>query len=471
MTTVLPLNRLAGRVVVVGNGPAAHRLVERLRALDHDGPITVLGAEEQPAYNRVLLGSVLDGSLPGPAVSLPGLDAEVHVGCAVADIDRARRTVRCEDGREFGYDVLVLATGARPLMPEIMGLGADRLTALRSLADCARIDAATGPVAVLGGGVLGVETARSLLARGHQVTLVHREKHLMERQLDEAGGAMLAERLGKLGIDVRLGAKATSYRAGTLHLGDGSDAAAELVVACTGVWPEVTLAQRAGVSVNRGVVVDDRLRTSDPHIHAIGDCAEHRGSTLGLVASAWEQAEVLAAHLAGRDAACSGSRVVTRLKARGIDLVSIGSVRALDSGDAEIVTLSDPARGRYAKLALHSGRISGAVLLGFPAAIAAISQLHDRDLPMPADRLSLLLGTPAAVPGAPVELPEDAVLCRCNNVTKKSLITAWHGGARSVAELARATRATTGCGGCVDDVGRLCSSLADRIESEREGAA
>ncbi|SFS80089.1 FAD-dependent oxidoreductase [Saccharopolyspora flava] len=471
MTTPLPLHPVAGRVVVVGNGPAAHRFVERLRALGHDGPVTVLGAEDRPAYNRVLLGSVLDGSLPPGAVSLPELDAEVHLGCAVTDIDRAQRAVRTEDGREFGYDALVLATGARPLVPEVLGLDAERLTALRTLDDCARLDGVSGPVAVLGGGVLGVETARAMLARGCRVTLVHREQHLMERQLDEVGGRMLAERLTGLGVDVRLGVKAGSYRAPVLRLGDGEEVPAERVVACTGVWPEVTLAQRAGVSVNRGVVVDDRLRTSDEHIHAIGDCAEHRGGTPGLVGAAWEQAEVLAAHLSGRDAALPATRVVSRLKARGIDLVSVGSVGALSSADAEIVTLSDPARGRYAKLALHSGRISGAVLLGFPAAIAAVSQLHDRDLPMPADRLSLLLGTPAAVPGAQVELPEDAVLCRCNNVTKKSLITAWHGGARSVAELARATRATTGCGSCVDDVGRLCSSLADRIESEREGAA
>ncbi|TDD87914.1 NAD(P)/FAD-dependent oxidoreductase [Saccharopolyspora karakumensis] len=471
MSTAPPRNLLTGRVVVVGNGPAAHRLVERLRAQGHGGPITVLGAEGRGAYNRVLLGSVLDGSLPAAAVTLPDLDAEVHQTAEVTDVDRAQRSVRTADGREFGYDVLVLATGSRPLVPEVLGLGTDRLTALRTLADCARLEASTGPVAVLGGGLLGIETARALLARGREVTLVHREPYLVERRLDEAGGRMLAQRLRALGIDVRTGVKAASYRSGTLLLGDGSEVPAELVVACTGVWPEVALAQRAGVSVNRGVVVDDRLRTSDPHVHAIGDCAEHRGTTPGLVASAWEQADVLAAHLTGREATYAGTPVVSRLKARGIDLASVGSVRALSSGDAEIVTLSDPARGRYAKLALHSGRISGAVLLGFPAAIAAIGQLHDRDLPMPADRLSLLLGTSAAVPGAPVGPPQDAVLCRCNNVTRKTLISAWHAGARSVAELARATRATTGCGGCVDDVGRLCSSLADRIETEREGAA
>ncbi|GAA2352630.1 FAD-dependent oxidoreductase [Saccharopolyspora halophila] len=471
MTASPPLDPVAGRVLVIGNGPAAHRLTERLRAHGHEGPITVLGAEPEPAYNRVLLGSVLDGSLPASAVALPEVDAQVHLRRPVADIDRAQRTARTGDGQEFGYDVLVLATGSRPLMPEIAGLDPARLAALRTLGDCARVGAASGPVAVLGGGVLGVETARALLARGHDMALVHREPHLMEHQLDEIGGRMLAERLGKLGVDVRLGVKAVRHREGRLVLGDGSEVSAEMVVACTGVWPEVTLAQRAGVSVNRGVVVDDRLRTSDPRIHAIGDCAEHRGRTAGLISAAWEQAEVLAAQLTGGETAYQGTPTVNRLRARGIDLVSIGSARALAGSDAEIVTLSDPARGRYARLALHDGRISGAVLLGFPEAIAAVSQLHDRGLPMPADRLSLLLGTPASVPGAPVELPEDAVVCRCNNVTKKSLITAWHGGARSVSALARATRATTGCGSCVDDVGAVCTALAERIESEREGAA
>ncbi|TWF95851.1 FAD-dependent oxidoreductase [Saccharopolyspora dendranthemae] len=466
-----PLNPVAGRVVVVGNGPAAHRLVEKLRAHGHDGQITVLGAERHAAYNRVLLGSVLDGSLPPSAVALPEVDAEVRPGNPVIDIDRGRRAVRTEDGREFGYEALVLATGARPLVPEIIGLTPDRLTSLRTLSDCARLERAPGRVAVLGGGVLGVEVALALLARGRQVSLVHRGPHLMGRRLDDTAGRMLAERVGELGVDVRLGVKATSHRDGMLRLTDGSEVAADVVVACTGVRPEVRLAQRAGVSVNRGVVVDDQLRTSDPHIHAIGDCAEHRGVAAGVISSAWEQAEVLAEHLTGGGARFTGSGVVTRLRARGLDLASVGATRALRSGDAEIVTFSDPARGRYAALALHSGRVSGAVLLGLPAAIPAITRVHERGLPMPADRLSLLLGTPAAVPGAPVELPEDAVLCRCSHVTKKSLISAWHSGARSVAALAGATRATTGCGGCVDDVGRLCDALADRIESERKGAA
>ncbi|MER7083236.1 assimilatory nitrate reductase (NADH) beta subunit [Saccharopolyspora kobensis] len=447
------------RLVVIGNGPAAHRLVERLRARGRSGPIAVLGEEPHHAYNRVLLGSVLAGELPAEAVRLPDVDAEVRLGVTATGIDRDRRVVRTGTGDEIGYDVLVLATGSRPRLPEIPGL-----VPLRTLADCERIGGAAGPLAVLGGGVLGVEAARALVARGHEVTLVHSQPHLMERQLDPAGGRLLADRLGELGIGIRSG-NAVAHRSGRLLLDSGEEVPARLVIACTGVVPETALAVLAGLAVRRGVVVDDQLRTSDPRIHAIGDCAEHDGSTPGSIASAWEQAEVLADVLCGGNAGYPGSRAVTRLKARGVELVSIG---VLDGADAEVVTLSDPARGRYAKLALRDERIAGAVLLGFPAAIASVTQLHDRDLPVPADRLALLLGTPAAVPG---ELPVEAVICRCNNVTRKSLTAAWQGGARSVAELARATRATTGCGGCADDVASLCAALAERTEHQKEGVA
>ncbi|MCI2417249.1 FAD-dependent oxidoreductase [Saccharopolyspora sp. K220] len=459
------------RIVVVGNGPAGHRLVERLRAHQHTGPITVLGREEHAAYNRVLLSAVLDRTLSPDTITLPTVDAHVRLRVTATGIDRTGRVVHTDTGEELPYDVLVLATGSRPKMPEVPGLRAGHLQPLRTLADCARIDDVAGPIAVLGGGILGVEAARALLARGHDVALVHPNPHLMDRQLDDTGGRLLAERLGKLGVELHLGREAIAYRPGRLVLDSGEVVPANLVVACIGVTAETGLAVRAGLPVRRGIVVDDQLRTSDPRIHAIGDCAEHNGDTPGLIAAAWEQADTLAALLTDGDARYHGTPTVTRLKARGIDLASIGSVEGLGSAEAEVVTLSDPARGRYAKLALRAERITGAVLFGFPEAIASVSQLHDRDLPVPADRLALLLGTPAATPSAPVELPDDAVICRCNNVTKKSLTAAWHGGARSVPELARTTRATTGCGGCVDDVGRLCDALANRIEHQKEGAA
>lgn len=289
------------RVVIVGNGPAAHRLVERLRARGHTGPVVVLGDEPHPAYNRVLLGSVLSRSLPAEALRLPDVDAEVRLGVAATGIDRDRRVVRTSTGEEVGYDVLVLATGARARLPEITGLPADRLRPLRTVADCEHIARVPGPVVVLGGGVLGVEAALALRSRGRQVAVVHPRPHPMDRQLDATGGRLLAERLTELGVALHQGRKAVAYRSGALVLDDGAEVPAQLVVACTGVVPETALAERAGLRVRRGIVVDDRLRTGDPRIHAIGDCAEHHGRTPGLIGPAWEQADALAGLLCGAD--------------------------------------------------------------------------------------------------------------------------------------------------------------------------
>ena len=465
-------------VLVIGNGPAAHRLVERLRHHEHHGPITVLGQEPRPAYNRVLLASVLDGTLSPDSVTLPESEAQVRLGVTATAIDPARRLVRTTTGVVHRYDELVLATGARATVPGIAGVRsrngglADGVTTLRTLADCERIAGDAQRAVVLGGGVLGVETARGLQGRGIDVTLVHPQPHPMDRQLDAAGGELLAEHLRGMGVATELGRRAVTYRPGELVLDDGRVLRADALVLCTGVRPETDTAGTAGLAVGRGVLVDDRMRTTDPHVHAIGDCAEHDGLVPGLIAPAWEQADVLAQVLTGGHARYAPAGSVTRLKARGIDLSAIGAASSLDGSrtDVELVTVADPARGRYAKLALRRDRVAGAVLIGFPQAGAAIGQLHERDLPVPADRLGLLLGGGAPERSAPAELADDAVLCRCNNVTKNRLVRAFHDGARDAGALARATRATTGCGGCGDEVRRLCGALLE-TSTEQEGAA
>ncbi|MBV9844204.1 MAG: NAD(P)/FAD-dependent oxidoreductase [Kutzneria sp.] len=470
-------------VLVVGNGPASHRLVERLHRNGHQGTITVLGAETRPAYNRLLLPSVLRRSLSPGAIVLPAPPAgvRVHQGVVATDIDPRERVLYATGGgsserREtvYRYDELVLAMGARPRLPDLPGAHdtagrlVDGITALRTIADCARING--DRVVVLGAGVLGVETALALLAGGHHVTLVHPRPHPMERELDTVAGQLLADHLAELGIDTWFGRHAVGYRPGRLLLDDGQVHLADTLVLCTGVVPEVGLARRAGLSVRRGVLVDDRLRTSAEHIHAIGDCAEHQGEVPGLIAPAWEQADTLATLLTGGHARYRGTPRVLRVKAPELDIASFGSLRGLDHSDAdvELVTLTDSTHRRRAKLALCDQRIVGAVVLGLPDAIASISQLYDRNLPLPSGRLDLLLGT-ATGHAAAAELPDDAVVCRCNNVTKRALLHAWSSGARRVSELTNATRATTGCGSCVSAVSRLHASLesTDRLGASR----
>ncbi len=463
----------AGEVLVVGGGSAAHRFAERLLHHGHRGGVTVLGAEPRAPYHRVLLTSVLDGTLPPAALALPELPAGVRVrtGVTVTRIDRARRLAYADDGSVHRYDTLVLATGARadlPRIPGADGLGpADGVVALRTLADAEHV-LRTAPDArrtvVLGAGLLGVEAAAALRRAGHEVALVHRGPHPLGRHLDPTAGALLARRLTGLGVEVHADREAAGYCSGKLTLDDGSVLTADTLLLCTGAVPETGLARRAGLTVRTGVVVDGRLRTSDPYIHAIGDCAEHPGDTAGHLEPAWEQAESLARQLTGTSTTTEhrGTRQITRLRVPGIDLVRLGrggGTGGEDSGSeksgGEVVTFADPSGGRYARLTLHDQRITDAVLLGLPKAIAAVTRLYEQDLPMPAGRLEFLLGIPPAAPGAD-ELPDDAVVCRCNNVTKHAITEACRSGAADVAEVAAATRATTGCGGCTNAVRSLC---------------
>jgi len=465
-------------VIVVGYGMAGARLAEEIRRRDPAAErvaLTVLGAEPHPAYNRVLLSSVVAGTMRGESIVLhaPGWAednaVDLRLDARVAGIDRSARAVTLADGTTLGYDALVLATGATAWVPPVDGLRTDDgspaqgVVPFRTMADCARIvDAARpgAPVAVLGGGLLGIEAARGLAGRGCLVTVVHPVAHLMERQLDQDAGRVLARHLSTLGIEFRLGANACGYVPGDgLKLDDGGHVQADLVVVSAGVRADTTLAAAAGIAVDRGIVVDDALRTSDPRVHAIGDCAQHPGTVAGVVQPAWEQAAVLADLLTGTDVSARyrGTPVVTRLKARDVDLAALGDVHARDGHDgAEVVCLTDAARGRYAKLAIREERVAGAILLGVPDAAAMIIQHFDHGIPVPDDRLALLLGRAmprgAPVAASPADLPAGAVVCRCNSVSKARLVAAWRAGATDAAALASATRATTGCGGCRDAV-------------------
>lgn len=473
----------ARRIVVVGHGMAGARLATELRGHDPHAErvaVTVVGDEPHSAYNRVLLSTVLAGSLELDAVHTwqDTREIDLRLGVTATAIDRTARQLRLSDGSQLPYDALVLATGARPWLPEVDGLTdrgrtAPGMTTFRSRDDCARIVAGARPgvpVAVLGGGLLGLETARGLAGRGCLVTVVHPTSHLLDRQIDAAAGRILRRTMEGMGIEFRLGAPAVRYLPGDgLKLADGGHVAGELVIVSAGVRPETGLARESGIAVDRGVLVDDALRTSDPRVHAIGDCAQHETTGAGLVQPAYDQAAVLAARLTGVNpgARYRGTPVVTRLKARGVDLAALGDVDADPDDDqppgVEVIRVQDPSRGRYGKLVLRDERVAGAILLGLPDAAANIIQLFDSGAPVPADRLGLLLGRalPGGATGSSVsDLAADALVCRCNSVSKSRLVAAWEGGARDTTALATATRASTGCGSCKAMVGDLADWLA-----------
>ncbi|WBB74484.1 FAD-dependent oxidoreductase [Micromonospora sp. WMMD1128] len=477
---------MTGRTVVVGYGMAGARLVAELHARGGDRRITVLGAEPHRAYNRIMLSTLLAGKIDEPDVELVeavGPAVDVRTGTPVTAIDRDAREVRTADGGRHGYDHLVLATGSRAVVPPLPGLDPlpARVIPFRTLADCRRILAAARGARralVLGGGLLGLEAARGLAARGLDVTVVHPVGHLMDRQLDPAAGTVLAGTLAGLGVRVRLGVTATGVTTDGdgvwLHLDAGAPLAADLLVLCCGVRPDTALARAAGLTVDRGVVVDDRMRTSDRRISAIGDCAQHGGALTGLVAPAWAQARVVADVLTGAGPLVHyrPRPVVTRLKAAGIDLAAMGDMAGAPAGNGpagdgavEELTFADPARGTYARLRIRDERLTGAILLGDNPAVGTVVQLFDRGAPVPADRRSLLLGRAVgavAEPAAsPALMPDAATVCRCNDVTKGALVACWRAGARSAAALSTTTRAGTGCGGCRDAVAGIAGWLAE----------
>ena len=488
----------ARSVVIVGNGMVGSRLAEELRHRQPDLDrlaITVFGAEPHAAYNRILLSTVVAGKLTAEQTLShspawwESRGITTRTGEPVRSIDSTARVVYTDGGDGTPYDELVLATGSRPFVPPVDGLReadgslAAGAHAFRTLEDCtAIVDAARGGdrVVVLGGGLLGLETARGLAMRGASVTVVHPKPFPMDRQLDHDGGAVLGRILEELDITLRLGNRANGYRSERFSravlLDDGGEVPCDLLVVSAGVVPDVALGMSGGVAVGRGFIVDDQLRTNVPHVSAIGECAEHRGTTYGLVAPGWEQAAVVADRLSGADelARYTGTPDITRLKAHGIDLASMGDVHvSMHDRVHEVTTFADPAAGRYAKLVVRDGRVAGAIVLGCPEVVGTLTQIFEAGLPVPTDRVALLTGASTEVSHTPEPstIPSAAVVCRCNSVTMGSLTKAWQHGHRSTEALAEATRATTGCGGCTSAIDGICGWLSTIDPEQSETTA
>lgn len=303
----------------------------------------------------------------------------------------------------------------------------------------------------------------------------------MERQIDAGAGAVLARTVEALGVRVHTDATTVAVvgdgAAAGVRLGDGTLLGADLVVVACGVVPEISLARDCGLAVGQGIVVDDSLRTSDPDVYALGECAQHEGEVYGLVAPAWEQAVVLADVLGdpASPARYTGSRLVTRLKAAGVELAAMGDVMrdaAACDGDVEVLQFVDATRGTYKKLVLREGRVAGAILIGDVATVGAVTQLYDRGAAAPHDRLALLFPTAAAADAqTPARIPDRATVCRCNGVTKGAITACWIDGARTTAEVAAVSRATTGCGTCRSTVDGIVDWLAAAAAEERSDCA
>ncbi len=456
------------RLIVIGNGMAGMRTVEELLKLDPTRfDITVFGAEPHVNYDRIMLSSVLAGekSVDDIVINSREWYAEnhitLHAGDAAVSIDAKARTVTSASGLTLPYDRLLLATGSKPIVPPIPGLNLPGVCAFRDLKDVdTMIDAAATyrRAVVIGGGLLGLEAAWGLKRRGMDVSVVHLMPTLMERQLDEAAARLLQHDLTERGIsfftDGQTEEVTGTDRVTGIRLADGRATDADLVVVAIGIRPDVDLARTAGLDVNRGIVVGDNMGTTDPDIFAVGECAEHRGQCVGLVAPIWDMARVCAHHLAGGDAMVYAAQATaTRLKITGIDVYSAGLLKAGE--DEDEIVLRDKRRGSYRKLILREGQVVGTVLYGNVTDGDWYFDLIRRgtDISDISDRMIISRAATQSGGAAPAldiaAMPDDTQICGCNGVCKGAIVEAiTTKNLTTYDEVKSHTKASASCGTC-----------------------
>jgi nitrite reductase (NADH) large subunit len=460
------------RLLVIGNGMAGMRTVEELlkKEAGRRYHITVFGAEPHVNYNRIMLSSVLAGEKNVDEIVINSREwyeanrIELITGDPVTGIDRAAKTVISASGLEVAYDKLLIATGSKPVRPPIPGLNLPGVCAFRDIADVdTMLEAARTKrhAVVIGGGLLGLEAAWGLKQRGMSVALVHLMPTLMERQLDAAAGRLLERDLDRRGIAFFTSGQTDeiigSDRVEGVRLADGRTVPADLVVLAIGIRPNIDLAKQAGLVTNRGIEVNDDMRTSDPDVFAVGECVEHRGQVFGLVAPIWDQAKVCAAQLADDASASFASQALsTSLKITGIDVFSAGELTAADESDDEI-TLRDDARGNYKKIVLRGGKLVGTVLYGDVADGAWYLKLMREGADVAAIRDRLVFGrafADTAALAAPATtdyaaMSDDTQICGCNGVSKGTIVTTiLNKKLTSLSEVRAHTKASASCGSC-----------------------
>nr|MDP8942836.1 FAD-dependent oxidoreductase [Actinomycetota bacterium] len=392
-----------GSVVVVGSGIAGVTAADHVRRRHPDCEIHVIGRETHQLYNRMAISRLIYGRSAMQGLYLlsdPWFDEQritSWLNTRAVAVDPDRRQVRLGTGEALRYDRLVLATGSSSFVPEVVGFGSPGTFVLREAGDAMAIrsfaqEAGCRRAVVAGGGLLGLEAAYALHKLGLKVSVLERSGTLLRRQLDDAGGRLLRRYLEGLGLEVVLEAAAAEVegdgRPRRVRLEDGRELPCDLFLVSAGISPNVDLARDAGLEVNRGVLVDDHMRTSGPDIFAAGDVAEHRGQVYGQWPAAVEQAEVAALNAVGGDDAFSGWTPITVLKVVGVDLTSIGRLEPAADDDL-VITIEEIDRDRYAKLLVSDGRIVGAILLGYPREAPAVSAAIKGELDV-SDRIEAL---------------------------------------------------------------------------------
>ncbi|NEM90691.1 nitrite reductase large subunit [Galbitalea soli] len=472
------------QLVIIGGGPAAHRLVDAIHSRDTGtaqggGPrfdVTVIAEEPHEPYDRVALSRRLTGDddlTLQPRSPWASDRIEVRTGQRATAVDTEARRVTLADGSSIGYDELVFATGSSAPVPEIAG--AEHARVYRTIEDVdylraevirlAELHGRPARVAVAGGGLLGLEAAGGLATLGAEVDLVHSGGWLMSAQLDEGAGQALGRLIAQTGITLHLGTRPQQVladaagRVTAVRLGNTRTLPSDLVVFSIGIRARDELAVAAGITTGErgGIVIGTDCRTSAPHVWAIGEVANFEGSCTGLVAPANAMAEVVADRLLGGDAEFTSVDDATKLKLSGVDVASFGDAKGQGENVLEIV-FADPARGLYQKLVVSDDArtLLGGIFVGDAEPYSALRPLLGRELS--GEPSSYLTAATGASP-ADLALPDDALVCSCNNVsvgTVREYVRGDHGDAcTDLASLKSCSRAGTQCGSCVSLVGKI----------------
>jgi nitrite reductase (NADH) large subunit len=451
-------------VVVVGNGMVSHRFCEKMVEYDLEKRhrLVVVGEEPRPAYDRVHLTTYFtqrsaDALLLGTREWYAEKGIELRLGTKVTAVDCTRQEAATADGTVLAYDLLVLATGSAPFVPPVPGADKAGTFVYRTIEDLEAIlgySSGARRAAIIGGGLLGLEAARAVLDAGLETHVVEVAPRLMPRQLDAAASALLEQTIQSLGVQVHVDRRITRMLGNGavtgIEFSDGETLDADLVIISAGIRPRDELARAAGVEVGPrgGVVVDDRLRTSDERVYAIGEVALHQGTIYGLVAPGYEMADTLARNLTGGDVAFTGSDSSAKLKLLGTDVATFGEPFQ-DPARSRVICVEDQVRRTYKKLVFRQdGRqLLGGILVGEAAAYGTLLHLARSKTILSETLDEIGMGASATGPAA---LPDDAQVCSCNNVTAKTIRARIRGDALStVAQVKSCTRAGTGCGGCV----------------------
>lgn len=465
-------------VIIIGTGPAGMGVAEELTRIAPGQQVLLFGGEPWRPYDRIQLSSLLAGNVRVRDMSHrirfanSSRVVEYH-NHPIREINREERYVSDWQGRLYRYSHLVLATGSKPLTPDIPGIELPGVFTFRNLDDALRLMARqirTRSTVVIGGGLLGLEAAKAMRRHNTRVRVVERSDRLMPQQLDAGASEFFTEHVLSQGIDISLETTVAAIegedKVERVWLEDGSEISCDTVIVAAGIQPNVELAVAAGLEVGRGIRTGNDMRTSDPHILAVGECAEHNGIVYGLAAPGIEQARVAAHVMAGENVSYVGTVAATKLKVFGADVYSLGEVQNLREGDRQYVWRSSRAN-IYRKLVVRDGRAVGVISIGNWPALPRVQDFVNQHRRVLRNHVQCFQRTgfiwsPEGQPEV-IHWPETATVCNCTGATRGQLGLAIRQGCHSVAALAEETRASTICGSCRPLLEELVSMQTARM--------